>query len=425
MSFITTVKRMLPKSTLEFVRPYYHYALAIGAVIFYRFPSRRMNVILVTGTKGKTTTTEILYSIFSKAGHRVALLNGLRFKTPSSEVANKTKLTTPGRGFVQSFLRKALNDECSYAILEMTSEGAVLFRHKFTFPNALIVNTITPEHIESHGSFNNYVKAKLLIRDELVESSKKDKKLVLNKDDELHKYFSVYDPNILPILYSVEKQSNSDPNKKISFNVAGVEYFSSLRGTGNLENLIASVTLATAYDIPSIVIQEVISNIKFIPGRLEEIENELGLTIVVDYAHTPESMQQAFEVYKSKRLVCVFGSAGGGRDRQKRKLLGKVASDYCELTVLTEDEPYDEDPKSIAEEIAEGMKVTSKREIVVDRKQAISFALDYAKKKRKGSMVVLVLGMGVAPFLCRGNKKIPWSDKETILKELKKYDGKK
>ena len=157
------IKKIIPKPIFQFLQPIYHYSLAVLGALIYDFPSKKLIVVGVTGTKGKTTTTELVNAILEEASYKTALASTLRFKIGEKEERNFFKMTMPGRFFMQKFLREAVKANCSHAVIEMTSEGAKQFRHKFISLDALIFTNLAPEHIESHGSYENYVQAKLNI----------------------------------------------------------------------------------------------------------------------------------------------------------------------------------------------------------------------------------------------------------------------
>ena len=179
-SILAFVKALLPKTALEVVRPPYHYALARTAAVYFKHPSRELTVIGITGTKGKSTTTEILTRILETNGHKVASLSTIQFKIGDVVEPNLHKMTLPGRFFVQEFLRKAVDAGCTHAIVELTSEGAKQFRHQFLELDALIFTNLTPEHIESHGSFEKYKQAKLSIAKRVEESVKRPRFIAAN-----------------------------------------------------------------------------------------------------------------------------------------------------------------------------------------------------------------------------------------------------
>lgn len=411
------IEKIIPKKMYEFLQPSYHLFLASLGAVIYGFPSRDLKIVAVTGTKGKTSVTEILNTILETAGYKTALQNGIRFKIDKESELNLFKMSTPGRFFLQQFLSKAKKANCDWVILEITSEAARLYRHKYIDLDAFIFTNLAPEHIERHGSYESYREAKLSIANNL--KAKKDRSImIVNAKDkeskhflkkEAHEYFkydiSDYDP------YSFD-------NDKITFRLDKTTIYSKLHGKFNLENILAAVTFAKAIGISDEVIKEGIEKIEKIPGRVESIENDRSFDIYVDYAHTAESLQALYQSFPNKKLVCVLGSTGGGRDRWKRPKMGEVADIYCSEIILTNDDPYEEDPMEIVEQMKIAINSTP-TEIILDRRKAINKALS---KANKGD-VILITGKGTDPYLMEaGNKKTPWNDAEVVREELQKLE---
>ncbi len=180
---ISKIKKLMPKKLWQKLQPIYHYKLAVLGAIIYRFPSKEIKVVGVTGTKGKTSSVEFVNAILEEAGKKTAVAGTLRFKIGNESKPNLYKMTMPGRIFIQKFLRKAVLAGCEYAIIEISSEAAKQYRNKFIDLDALIFTNLAPEHIESHGSYEKYVEAKLAIAKELEKSSKENKAMIVNADD--------------------------------------------------------------------------------------------------------------------------------------------------------------------------------------------------------------------------------------------------
>jgi UDP-N-acetylmuramoyl-L-alanyl-D-glutamate--2,6-diaminopimelate ligase len=182
-NILNIIKKFIPRKIFSFFQPIYHYLMILVGAIIYRFPSKNIYVVGITGTKGKSTTTEIMNSIFEAAGYKTALSNTIRFKVGDESKPNKYKMSMPGRFFMQKFIHQAVKDDCTHAIIEMTSEGSKQFRHKFIDLDAFIFTNLSPEHIESHGSYEKYREAKLSIADNLSNKTKENTILVANEDD--------------------------------------------------------------------------------------------------------------------------------------------------------------------------------------------------------------------------------------------------
>ncbi len=415
---LRTIEKFIPSFLYTFFQPFYHYLLSVFGAFFYDFPSKKLIVIGVTGTKGKSTTAEIIYKIFKEAGFKVALANTVEFTIGDISERNQFKMTTPGRFFLQKFLLRALKEKCTHVVLELTSEAVLQSRHKFIYLDALVVTNISKEHIERHGSYENYKLAKLQIAKEMISGVKKNPILVTNLDDKELQMF-----RDLPISKQYTfSLSNFSPYHlspvETSFTFNGKNINSSFVGKFNLENVAAAITLSEGFEIQEEKIISAISKYRGTLGRVQKIENSHNFTVIVDYAHTADSMKKLYETFPSPR-ICVFGATGGGRDTWKRPEMGKVASLYCDTIILTNDDPYDEDPEKIVAEIKTGIK--NKETIVeIDRRKAIALGLSYAKE---GS-TVLITGKGTDPYLMeKGGKRTPWDDASITKEELQKINA--
>jgi UDP-N-acetylmuramoyl-L-alanyl-D-glutamate--2,6-diaminopimelate ligase len=415
---LRTIERWLPRSLYRFFQPLYHFLLAFTGALLYRFPSRKLVVIFITGTKGKTSTTEILNNILEESGATTAVLGTLRFKVGDKSERNLRKMTIPGRFFVQKFLRKAVTAGCTHAIIEMTSEGAKQFRHKFIDADALIFTNLSPEHIESHGSYEAYRDAKLSIARALAHSSKPRRLMVANSDDKESVHFlSIANLEAVPYsLKSIEPLMADET--RIAFKFKGKEFTSTLGGRFNAYNILGAVTLADKLSIPLDAIVRGVMRTTKIPGRLERVDRGQSFPVMVDYAHTPDSLEAVYQTCTKFDTVCVLGNTGGGRDKWKRPVMGGIAEQYCTDIILTNEDPYDENPEGILREISAGMK-SKTPEIILDRRLAIARAITLALKKENSA--VLITGKGTDPFIMGPNgTKIPWDDKAVTEEELGK-----
>lgn len=406
-----SLKKILPPSFLSF----YHFFVAWFAAVMYRHPSRKLTVIGVTGTKGKTSVTELLSAIFEEAGRSTALLNSIQVKVGKSREENMLRMSMPGRFFIQSFLDDAVRAHCSVAILEMTSEGARQSRHRFIALDALVFTNLEPEHIESHGSYQAYADAKFELARELSRSPKRPRVVVANADDkESGRYLTLSIEHALPFSLETNKPYKTGEDGGY-FTFEGTKISSPLPGEFSLKNALAAALCARAFGIPVETIARALAKMSFIPGRAEHIEEGQDFTVLVDYAHTPASLTALYETYKTKRKVCVLGSTGGGRDTWKRPVMGRIVEEYCDAIILTDEDPYDEDPRQIVEDVAHGM-TKKKPEVVMDRRLAIRRGFETA---RTGD-VVLITGKGTNHEICgpKGTT-TPWSDAEVAREELK------
>ena len=414
------LERVLPASLVTLLRQWYHFFFSWIAALGYGLPARKLFVIGITGTKGKSSTAEMVNAILEEAGYRTALASTIRFKIDNNSEPNLFKMTMPGHGYLQKFLARAKKSDCTHAIIEITSEGARQFRHKGIALNALIFTNIAREHIESHGSFENYKKAKLTIGTALVTSSKRPRYIVANAEDELGKRFlSLPIEKSLPFeLKDAGPYRTSDMSVHMTF--AGSSFEIPFPGTFTILNALAAATLARELGISAQTIARALANMKRIPGRAESIECGQDFRALVDYAHTPDSLRAFYEAFPNQKKICVLGNTGGGRDSWKRPEMGAIAESVCDTVILTNEDPYDEDPEKIVAEMAMGMK--KKPLITMDRREAIRQALS---KARKGD-AVLITGKGTDPFImgAKGTK-TPWSDALVVREELNKLGFKK
>lgn len=405
------LRDLIPKRIIG----WYHLLFAYAGAIVCRFPSKKLFVIAVTGTKGKSTTAELVRGLLSSAGYKVALASTVQFKIGEESEPNLFKMTMPGRAYLQKFLRKAVDAGCTHAVIEMTSEGARQFRHKGIELDALIFTNLAPEHIESHGGMEAYVAEKLKLARHLEESPKRPRYIVANMDDAYGRDFLNIDvEHHLPFsLADAEPYTVDDTSVRFVYK-RGTLFTAPMPGLFNLKNILAAITLCDAIGIPHDTMRKALEHVPAVAGRAESIDCGQDFRVVVDYAHTPDSLQALLEAYRGKDIICVMGSTGGGRDQWKRPQMGMIADERCSAAILTNEDPYDEDPNKIVNEIAGGF-VVHKPHIILDRREAIATALRLA---HKGS-VVLITGKGTDPYIMgpHGSKQ-PWSDKKVAEEEL-------
>lgn len=410
-----SIRRIIPKKVFSFLSPSYHWTLAFLSALVYGFPSKAINVIAVTGTKGKSSTVEILNAMLEKAGYKTALSNTIRYKIGDVSKRNLSKMSMPGRFFAQRLIRKAVNADCDYVIMEMTSQGALSYRHRFIELNTLIFTNLSPEHIEAHGSYENYRDSKLSVAKNMKKSGKSPRTIIVNSDDKEADLFLACEAD-KKLSYSVRDAEPYTIKKEgLEFSFNGRLVRSHLSGLFNLYNILAATTCARNEDVSLEEITGVIETILGIPGRVEKIAGK-DFTVIVDYAHTPDSLEKLYQVFKSSRIIAVLGGTGGGRDTWKRSEMGRLADNYCSEIILTNEDPYDEDPRKIVDDVAKGVKIHTPT-IIMDRREAIKEAI----KRAKPEDIILITGKGTDPYIMgpKGTK-IPWSDSEIVTEEIKR-----
>ncbi len=400
----------------------YHFLWAWTGAAMHRAPGKELFVIGVTGTKGKTTTLELINAILEAAGKRTALLSSLRVKVAEESAKNMSGNSMPGHGYIQEFLRRAARAKCDYALIEVTSQGVAAHRHRFIPWRIGALTNLAPEHIESHGSFENYRAAKLGFLQYVLRSGGQ---VFLNRDGGHFDFFvralggggtvttSKSDNWLTTYLPEVRQAALADGNGRAP---------RFLLSEFNEENIAIAVAIGQRLGVPDLVIEDALKHFAGVPGRMEFVTYG-PYTAVVDYAHTPDSLEAAYkavkpvpsDAYPDPRLIAVLGAAGGGRDRWKRKAMGAVAARYCDELMLTDEDPYDETWRTIIDDLKSGILESDRqpRDVyeITSRREAIRKAVELA---REGD-IIIGTGKGSEDWihLAKG-KKIPWNERKAF-----------
>ena len=401
-------RKVIPRRIFRWAQPIYHWVLGMAGAVLYGFPSRSMKVIAVTGTKGKSTTVFMISKIFEEQGLPVAAIGSLGFKIKDKVWPNMLKMTLPGRLKLQKFLYRARRAGCKYVVLEATSEGVAQNRLAAINVDCAVYTNLHREHLESHGSFDNYMaaKQKLFLKTRNAH--------VLNLDDPYFEKFANF-PARNKITYGAKWGMISPLKPEIS------SLQLKLLGGFNEYNALAALAVASVYNLNMEKAVTSLNSIESVPGRMEILRSPAGFNVVIDYAHTPDSLELVYQTLKDQlvtggRLIGVLGAAGGGRDKWKRPEFGKIAAKYCDEIILTDEDPYDENPEEILEQIISGFPDSANYSKVLDRREAIKKALNAAR----GGDVVVITGKGSETSMAiSGGRKIPWSDKNTVEDILK------
>jgi len=407
-------------------------ALAQVSAKFFENPSLKLEVVGVTGTNGKTTTSYLLESILRCAGYNPGVIGTINYRFGNQ--IKKSFNTTPESLELQKILAQMLAEKVSHVVIEVSSHALDQNRVEGVHFKVGIFINLTSEHLDYHGSIEKYAQSKAKLFSIFLEKSgvSGDRFAVLNQDDPQTNY-------IIPlttaqiIRYGMGKNVDiTIEDLNVSLNgikgllktpCGDIHFHTPLLGGFNLYNIMASVGAAICLNISSESIQTGLKNISTVPGRMEKVGKNIDFTILVDYAHTPDALKQVLFSLKeltSRRIITVFG-CGGDRDRSKRPLMGEIAGLLSDLVIITSDNPRSERPEKIISEIEAGIKKTGLRKIsspdqqkgyltIVDRLEAIQIALRMAQK----GDIVLVAGKGHEDYQILGTKKITFDDRKKI-----------
>ncbi|MFN4212413.1 MAG: Mur ligase family protein [Microgenomates group bacterium] len=399
-------------SKIQKIKNFFHLLWAVLANIYYQFPSRRLKVIGVTGTDGKTTTTHLIYHILKSAGKKVSLISTVYAKVGNQEFDTGLHTTTPGPFFIQRFLKRAADSGDQFFVLETTSHALDQNRVWGVKYEIGVITNITHEHLDYHQTYEEYVKTKLKLL-------KMAKIALVNKDDQSYRYIK-------------DKISNiSYPYKisKIIREIPGLAKF-------NQYNYSAAYFVCKQLGVSDEVILKAMKSFKLPSGRMELVYDG-SFKVLIDFAHTPNAFAQILPevrmryLRKGGKLIHVFGAAGL-RDFSKRPLMGEVSGKFADMIIITEEDYRTEDLYKICQQIGvgiakQGIKLVDEKffernddkiyTIITNRQKAINKAIKIAKK----GDVILITGKAHEKSLCRGKIEYPWDEYKAVKKALKIY----
>ncbi len=436
----TIGRGVIPRPLFKALQPTYHGLAASLASNYYGHPSQKLTVIGVTGTAGKSTTVMMLAHILNHTNHKAGYITTVGNFDGDREIVNKQGLSMPSGPIIQKALRELVNNGCKYAVVEATSEGLAQNRHRgINFAAALFTN-LSPAHIDTHGSFENYRAAK----GKLFGSVNSNGIIGVNTDDPNYQYFLNFSvgkkfgtstredkttQTEVPIIRATNIEVTQDA---LTFEVEKTHFNLELKGSFNISNALLAIGLAQFLGISLAESSSALSSFGTVPGRMETIPNDRGITIIVDYAPEPRPLEEslrAVQMIPHNKLVHVFGATGGHRDVAKRFEFGKISSQFADKIIITNDDVYDSDPQEIANNIKAGIdqsasslsniaKDIAKEVIVVlDRKTAIEHAIQTAEKND----LILITGKGSEQFLILpNNERIKWDDRQVVKEVLEK-----
>ena len=414
-------KRFLSSLFPQPVKNLWHLAQAVLACVWYGFPAKRLTVIGVTGTNGKTTTTQFIARILNAAGKKVALASTINFQIGERAWVNASKLTTLSSWQLQKFLRAAVMEGCQYAVIE-TSSHALDQNRVWGIPYEIAVMTnVTREHLDYHETMARYREAKCRL-------FRRARASVVNLDMEDPQYFCGTQEK-KRVTYSA-KDAQADllatditlDFKGTEFTVDGMPCHLNIPGLFNIENALAALGVARLLEIDLAVAIQALASVTGVPGRMELVPNHMNADIVIDYAVTPDAFEKLYASIlplkiPGSQIIHVFGACGE-RDRGKRPQMGEIASSYADIIILTNEDPFYEDPEQIIDDIERG--VTKKKDKtyfrIFDRREAIHKALSLAEI----GDIVLITGKGAEVTMALGEKRVPWSERQVIEEELLK-----
>lgn len=389
-------------------------ALAELSCEFYDNPSKKLKLIGITGTNGKTTTCYLIQSILEKAGYKVGLIGTVN-----------SSLTTPESPDLQKELAEMVEKGFTHCVMEVSSHGLAQDRVYGTHFSVAIFTNLTHDHLDFHKDMDSYRDAKL----RLFNTLSKDAVAIINVDDPNSKYFmeavsgEVITYGVSQAKHELRDTKHNEFDTKVAdvriredemtVKINSFDIRTPLIGMPNVYNIVAAYQTALVFNVPQSTIKKGIEALKSVPGRVEQIDSGQPFKVVVDFAHSPDALQKLIETFRpltEGKIILVFGCPGD-RDKDKRPIMGKIAAKLADSVIITTDDPHSEDPKSIAKEVAG----KSKLKIIVDRKEAIEKALKLAKK----GDTVLIAGRGHEKFQDFNGKKVSLDDVEVVRNILK------
>lgn len=420
------IEKLIPKKLYKAGQPIYHFLLAIVGMIIYRFPARKMIMIGVTGTKGKTSTANFIYSVLSETGEKVGLISTANIKIGEKDIVNKYHMSMPGRFILQKFFRKMKNEKCKYVVCEVTSEGIKQFRHLGLFLDISIFTNLSREHLASHNnSFEKYRETKMRIFKKNIFN--KLKLALINNDDENAKYFIEKAKKVETKLFSLKDASDIVENENgVEFNFENHNFKINILGVFNIYNAIPAIILGERFGLNLNNIQNGLLKLNLIPGRMEEIKEGQNFKVIVDYAHEKLSINTLLDTAKNlkkneeNKIIIVLGGDGGGRDEERLFDMGEAVGKKADIIIVSNSDPYFDDEYTLAKKIADKAQEFGKVYgkdlfIIIERKEAIEKAIKLAIE----GDVVLLATRGSLNTMSIKDKKVSSDDRVMAREALR------
>lgn len=417
-------QRELPLAVPQIIVTDSRLAMSIISDIFYEQPSHKLRVIGVTGTNGKTTTTHLIEKILADQGHLTGLIGTIKTKIGTEVFDNKN--TTPDSIELQKSFARMVDVGSDYAIMEVSSHALDLGRVKGIDYNIAVFTNLTQDHLDYHHTMEEYRNAKGLFFSQLGNSYDKEQKenkyAILNADDGAFEYYKRVTAAQV-VTYGIDREADirgtdivisaNGTGFTLSSFIGSIEINLQMIGKFSVYNALAAATAAIVEGISLEVIKKSLESITGVDGRFEAVNEGQDFTVIVDYAHTPDSLENVLKTVKEfsqGRIFCIFG-AGGDRDRTKRPIMGEIATKYSDYAIVTSDNPRSEDPEKIIADILEGVKKSAANNnyiAITDRKSAIEYAVANATAQD----VILIAGKGHETYQIIGSEVIHFDDKE-------------
>ena len=423
-----TLKKLIPERSP--LRLFWHHTRAFVAALRYGFPARHLTIIGVTGTDGKTTTVAMTAHILRKAGKSVGAASTAFLDLPGDHRENASHLTSLSPFTLQRFLCELVQRGCTHAVIEASSHGLVQGRLNFLFPRVSVITNTAPEHLDYHGTLEQYRKDKGI----LFRMLRKNGTKVLNASDGSFSILSAI-PARHTVTYGgpesddlslTDRHADAEGVHASLHTALGGEMMLRLPVPGlfNLDNALAAIAAADALGIPLETSVSALSNFSGVPGRLERIDEGQAFSVFVDFAVTPQAYEKTLETLREmvgeRGRVLVLASSCGNRMKEKRPEIGRVVSALADIVVVTEDETYGEDPLSVIDEVWAGIdQGKTEAHKIPDRREAIVYLLTHA---RPGDAIA-VCGMGPFTTMTTLQGRIPWDEREIVREELRRMRG--
>lgn len=429
------IKKCVPKWLLLF----YHYLVARCAAIWYGFPAKKMVIIGITGTKGKTSSANFIWSCLTAGGYKTGVITTANIRIGEDEILNTYHMTMPGRFTVQKLLREMADEGCTHCVVETTSEGIQQHRSVGVYYDIAVFTNLSPEHLEAHGgNFDEYKRMKGKMFEapsqhpRKIIGGKKIQTAIIANNDSQHSAYYLSFPADKKITFGLKDgadyvATDIHPSATgVDFEIAGKKFSIHILGVFNVYNALPAIIISRLMGIDNRLISKGLAGLKKIPGRMEIIDEGQDFKVIIDYAHERQSIVHVLQTARAMRppeakIIILLGAEGGGRDKAKRALLGEFSARLANYVVISNVDPYDDDPKQILEDIAtvaENFDKTRDRNLFVieDRREGIKKALSLAGKDD----IVLITGKGAEQSMVIRGKHIPWDDRVVAREEIKK-----